>query len=187
MPQRTVKPKPKAAPKNLELPELALSIRQPYAQLVLTPSRSPGVGIKWIENRSWLPPKTFLDNGPRKIAIHTGMTKVSAYGIDEYEYECERHRQPSTRLRHSAILGTVDVVGFVSPDWDDYCGDDDFVEHYRNAKSLLKAAGLKLPRHGDEYAAIGSRWWIFANPVLFPKPIPCQGKLNLWFTKHLQK
>ena len=53
--------------------KLALSIRQPYAWLLVN-------GIKDVENRSWNPPDPIIG---KRIYIHAGKAKVSK---DDFEF-----------------------------------------------------------------------------------------------------
>lgn len=95
----------------MELPRLALSVRQPWAWAIIDP-----VARKDIENRSW----QAVNHGLRqrgRIAVHAskGMTR------DEYEDACEWIAKvcgvtvpPAASLDRGGIIGSVEVIDVVS-------------------------------------------------------------------------
>ena len=78
----------------------AISIRQPYAWLVVT-------GKKDIENRPW----NTHHRGP--LAIHAGLKRLPKNDLEEIE-RTYRVRIPEEELRRGGIIGVVHVVDVVS-------------------------------------------------------------------------
>jgi hypothetical protein len=78
----------------------AISIRQPYAWLVVT-------GKKDIENRPW----NTHHRGP--LAIHAGLKRLPENDLEEIA-RAYRMRIPEQELRRGGIIGVVDVVDVVT-------------------------------------------------------------------------
>ena len=136
----------------------ALSIRQPWAWLICK-------GIKDVENRNWhirMPPLLNYPATPRRIYVHAGQK------LDDLRWDYIRERVPLSiwqklweadfieSLPLGAVVGEVDIVG------------------------------CKY-RHGDMNANLFSPWhemgmygFLLANPVLYDKAIPCNGKLGFF-------
>lgn len=121
----------------LTLPDLALSVRQPWAWAIIW-------GGKDIENRSW----QAVNHGLRqrgRIAIHAakGMTK------EEYEYAAEFMADLGIKaplpnfLDRGCIIGSVEVVGVVTnhtSDW--FMGPRGLVlRDAKPAKEVIPAVG----------------------------------------------
>lgn len=161
----------------------ALSVRQPWAGLIVH-------GFKGVENRDWPTPHRGL------VAIHAstndatrdyrafvfGETRPDHIGVNprpksvtatQLRKSCEfldgpEGPTPAQLSPRGAIIGVVEIV--------------DVIEASSNAaiRSIPSSSpGFKLnPRlwyHPWAFYA-----WVLANPVALAKPIPCDGKLNLW-------
>ena len=155
-----------------------LSVRQPYAQLLLTGSkRNPGVPIKWCENRSWQP-ESWLSG--KRILIHASGT------IDRDEAYRGYGLKPAS-VRHSAILGHALLVGAYqfrgcsSDPWSDEY-QKLFKQHCLFLREVYEDKTGCCPLHGTKHIEMsrGVWHWLFADPVLLDEPIPCPGKLRIW-------
>ena len=99
---------------TLDLPELALSVRQPWAWAIIH-------GGKDVENRGWKRSNPGLDfRGPVCIHASSGMTRAEydeAAGFMEYEVSWRVDSLPpapsACDLVRGALIGTVDVVDVV--------------------------------------------------------------------------
>lgn len=180
MPLKTLS-KPSALRRRLaKLPTFALSVRQPVAQLLVTPSLNhPNVPIKWCENRTWEPPKKLIGE---RILIHTGCTRTVPHYYAETRMEIEEHGadQPR-RFEHSAIIGSVRLVGIVRMP-SDLSFFARFKPWFRKAQAALTDNGYDAPDHGQEHFThdAGVVWWIMAEPEMLDVPIEMKGRLNLW-------
>ena len=104
--------------KSKTSPKYALSIRQPWAWLVVN-------GYKDVENRSWKFSDKFLGN---IIFVHAGKMRVSPGKLREFIEICKEHRiknypKKSEDFVYGAIIGHVKLVGCVDDsesDWADY-------------------------------------------------------------------
>lgn len=90
-----------------DLPELALSIRQPWAFAV-------AAGWKDIENRDWRQPNPGL-NFRGLIAIHaaSGMTQDEYHGASSIIRHCGFACPPPHEMVRGAIIGTAEIVDIV--------------------------------------------------------------------------
>jgi|694.fasta_scaffold58428_4 hypothetical protein len=130
----------------------ALTIRQPWAGMVME-------GNKKIENRGW---ETDY-RGP--LLIHTGTKKPHSSWLedDSDEQDGSGYLVQNETLRYASgvILGTVELVDILT------------------RKEALK----KFPKQKEfmeQKIIVGPYCWIFENPKVFKKFIPCKGQLKLW-------
>lgn len=152
-----------------------LSVRQPYAQLLVTARRkNPLIAEKWIENRTWTLP--FSSEEAHWIPIHAAGTRD-----DPGVYDCEH---VDSDCPHGAIIGCAKLIEWrkapsgSTPN----CSDTEFKKHYDRLRvNVEQYTGIRLD-HGIMYAE-NSRdtiHWIFVEATLVDEPIPCPGKLRLW-------
>lgn len=132
----------------------AITIKQPWASLIVE-------GIKDVENRTWACPKKYIG---QQLLIHAGgtrenfnirndiFTKDQLLGIPPQLILQIENRSDTL----GAIIGSVQIVDCVI-------------------------------NHPSVWAEQTSRMspeniynWVLANPIKFPKPIPCKGKLRFW-------
>lgn len=148
----------------------AITVKQPWASLIVE-------GINDIENRTWPCPQKYIG---KRVLIHVGMDdllKKVKYGdtiqfmTDEQIEAIVRQRKGTeifgTRLPNGAIIGSVEIV--------------DCVINYQSIwaeKSEGIAIGGHIFVHKPENKPIYN--WVLANPIKFPEPIPCKGKLSFW-------
>ena len=141
----------------------ALTVKQPYAELMFREMDLPFGVFKQIETRSW---KT---NFRGRLAIHAAkkhdegllelldddeqMTFVSAGICTEQDIE---------DMVHGAIIGEVTVVGCMP------------IEELRKSNYCC----VYEETFGDW--SDGRYGWILADPVRYAEPIPAVGKLGLW-------
>lgn len=95
----------KASKSKHALPtDVVLSVRQPYAQLLVTARQSnPLIAEKWIENRSWEPP--FLPGEPHWILIHASSAKCDPNDDLLKAVDCDV-------LHYGAIIGYAKLIGW---------------------------------------------------------------------------
>lgn len=84
----------------------ALTIKQPWASLIMS-------GAKKIENRSWAPPATLID---QRLVIHAGLAWDSDVELAD-DFDGGFTEQSSPR---GVALGTVRVVAVVTESDDPY-------------------------------------------------------------------
>ena len=157
----------------------ALSVRQPYAQLLVTPNQKlPNVPLKWIENRSWEPPLSV--NQSHWILIHASATISDTFWYREYGID-------RAKCHHGAIIGYAKLIGWKRLRYGDYDpatpeGCRDFTNHCTALKDICEQHIGVRPRHGIGHISQqrGVVHWIFAEPTLLSEPIACSGKLRLW-------
>ena len=140
----------------------ALSVRQPWAYLLLSGEIVTGIPPKRIENRDWPLPSTF--QLPQRILIHSG----KVLDLDAWDW-IEKNISPalalkldllenSGKLKLGAIIGETDVIGQMSGDRNIYPGT-------------------------PAIWYVGKYGFVTANPELYKKPIPCLGKLGFFEVK----
>ena len=164
---------------KMRLPtEKTLSVRQPYAQTIVSPSehnaRTP---VKWIENRTWSPT---LQRGDT-LLIH-------ASGSFGCPYEYENYGLAFDATPHGAIIGYVtflDCIQLTLSSDSDKCSKHNnmlFKSHLKRLKDIMEKHTSYRPAHGSIHAEQERNiWhWLFADPVMLDEPICCMGKLNIW-------
>lgn len=138
------------------VPYVALSVRQPYAHLILQ-------RVKRFEARSWQPRKLGT------IAIHASQAFAAGWRNDHAVVDALEHAGLSVRdarqLPTSAIIGAVEVVSIVQRD--DLCGHERIAKRER---SLCASDGWTF----------GLYLWRLERPIRFSCPIECGGRLLLW-------
>ena len=83
--------------------DTVLSVRQPYAQLLVSARRSnPLIAEKWIENRSWVP--SLPAGEPHWILIHASSTKCDPDDDLLRGVDCGE-------LHYGAIIGYSKLIG----------------------------------------------------------------------------
>jgi hypothetical protein len=139
-----------------------LSLKQPWAYLLLAPPLIPGIPPKRIENRDWPLPESF--KLPQRIKIHASKTldldafdwiakEISpelAAGLDKLE--------AAGKLTLGAIVGETDVIGMMTGE-------------------RMRIEGTP----GIWY--VGRYGFVTANPMIYAKPIPCLGRLGFFEVK----
>lgn len=140
-----------------------LTVKQPWASLIVE-------GIKDIENRTWKCPEKYIG---QRVLIHAGidqkLDKMPLDGVfskgqlnklmERYtEYElCKRSNQ------FGSIIGSVEIIGCKI-----------------NHPSIWAEKCEPLYKFGTNRIIEATYNWILANPIKFPEPIPCKGKLSFW-------
>jgi hypothetical protein len=154
----------------------ALSIIQPFAGLVAK-------GIKPIENRTW------STNYRGVIAIHAS-SKFFPDAVTELENDDVPLSVPSPANARAnwptrAILGVAEIADCVY-----FAGPDDEQAIVKAAQ----AAGIMPPKPDMHDVHRVFFWlntdcfaWIIRNPIAFKRPIPANGKLNLWYLSDEQR
>jgi len=117
------------------------------------------LGVKAIENRTWCPNTSSLDESPHGhwLAIHES---------------------------GGSIIGCVELLGVhcVDPFAD---MEDHLDELVQECAALLKPK-RDYQKRFDEYVKkfanqqYGLYWWILGYPQMLSKPIPAKGKLGIW-------
>ena len=155
-----------------------ITVKQPHASLIIE-------NIKPIENRTWKCPTKYIG---KRVLIHAGMDnllKKVRYG-DVIPFLTNEQLSDATRtyertvaifgtyLPTGAIIGSVEIVDCVinhtsiwaEPEYDTIC----------------EVGGCHSPTCDgcDKLKTIKTYNWVLANPIKFPEPIPCKGKLSFW-------
>jgi hypothetical protein len=91
----------------MTLPDIALSIRQPWAYVV-------AIGWKDIENRDWRKPNPGLNfRGPIAIHASSGMTRHEYEHAADFINRTGFQAPPPHELARGAIIGTADIIDIV--------------------------------------------------------------------------
>lgn len=145
----------------------AITTTQPWASLIVE-------GIKDIENRTWKCPEKYIG---KRILIHAGMVRTNHIirnVLNDAQYAEFRKKYKYSGLDFlepmGAIIGSVEIVDCVinhpsiwakkSIDCKDGCLD---VENCPTGKCPHQIYN-----------------WVLANPINFPEPIQCKGKIDFW-------
>lgn len=132
---------------------LALSIKQPWAQLIIC-------GLKPIEIRTWLPPKKIIG---QRVYIHA--SKNYDYKAPKNAHELfESVRSEVQEYMYGALLGTAVLADAYRYDYD--CGRwiDEQSQHLNCIEWL----------EGNTTA------FVFADPQPLKEPIPYRGQLGFF-------
>jgi hypothetical protein len=132
-------------------PEMALSVRQPWAWLLVN-------GIKDVENRSW------RTNFRGNLYIHASMNldmaafkRISLWAKPEIMVKMiENEIINDDMLVRGALIGAVDLTDV----------------KYRSAD---ENESLYSP-----WSEPGQYQFVMKNPVAFEKPVPCKGSLKIF-------
>ena len=132
---------------------VAFSVKQPWASLILA-------GVKQYEVRSWAPVETGLvllhassSKAPGMPALRTNSLYQQAIALAGMEDE--------RAWPQSALLGLVEIACIIAPEEARPSGLSD-VDAYLGGDAA------------DAFLwEIGERW-------VFPTPVPCKGRLQLW-------
>jgi hypothetical protein len=139
-----------------DLPQLALSVRQPWAHAIIYFGKD-------IENRSWQAVNHGLSKRGR-IAIHAakGMTKGEYEGAREFVDRLGWTCPDASALRRGGIIGTVEVVDVVRE------SDSPW---FFGPRGLV----LRDPRPCNFIPSVGQLGyfkWVEADPSIVPAPAP---------------
>ena len=140
----------------------ALTVRQPYAELIVC-------GKKSIEVRTWWPRVQF----PMLVAIHAGKeidrsADLSLWGDAGADSDWQ------TLKRLGGIIGVarlVERIGFGKRGWHE-------LSLMVGRREWREMASKHL--HPVDSWRLGLIGWRFDQPVRFPDLIPCRGKQGLW-------
>jgi hypothetical protein len=129
-----------------------LTIHQPWAGLIME-------GNKKIENRGW------ITDYRGTLLIHTGSKKPDSSFLEDSSAKQDGSgylvQNETLRYASSVILGTVELV--------------DILTERQALKKFPEQREFK-----DVEIISGPYCWIFENPKIFKKFIPCKGQLKLW-------
>ena len=132
-----------------------LSIRQPWAELILT-------GDKWCENRSW---KT---NYRGRLYIHA--SRCESLPAEDWKF----YKLSKDKLITGAIVGFVELIDIVAMEEDNF-------ENWNKVMDYISENHPDLPVEADETMYLnGPYCWILKKPKRLRKPIPTGGKLRVW-------
>ncbi len=147
-----------------------ITVKQPWASLIVE-------GIKDIENRTWKCPQKYIG---KRVLIHAGMKpdniKLEIEGqasVKEIQMFSALGKAEDDGL-FGAIIGSVVIV--------------DCVEYHKSIwaepeyDTICEVGGCHSPTCDgcDKLKTIKTYNWVLANPIKFPEPIPCKGKLSFW-------
>lgn len=137
----------------------AFTIKQPWASLIIE-------GIKDIENRTW---KT---NFRGRVLIHASAKQCEIKGllsVPQQEYVMIKipDKMPLQNIiTNGAIIGSVEIV--------------DCVINHTSIWAEKTEPKYLTTEKGREMQIKPTYNWVLANPIKFPEPIPCKGKLSFW-------
>ena len=138
----------------MDLPELALSVRQPWAWAIIH-------GGKDIENRSW----QAVNHGLRqrgRICIHAakGMTRDEYESASDFMYGLGVICPPPAELRRGGIIGSAEVVDVVN---------DSISKWFFGPRGLVLRAPMACP-FIPSVGALGYFRWSESDQSVVPKP-----------------
>ena len=143
-------------PSNEPLIWHALSVRQPYAELIVR-------GIKRYEARTWEP--RWLGGA---ILIHASQSLAAGWRGNKWILAGLKRAgilpEDVPTLSRSALIGAVDVVGFLNAT--------------RYARKVVPVFQRRLCYTSDPDGDF--LLWKLRNAVAFERPIRSDGKLGLW-------
>jgi hypothetical protein len=151
----------------------AITVKQPWASLIIE-------GIKDIENRTWKCPQKYIG---QRVLIHAGadysLLKTYPTGLFTQNQWKKINENESFAMEFTAaywmwyswkninpffplsvIIGSVEIVGCV-------------INHpsiWAEKTKTFSGLYMEKPIYNG----------VLANPIKFPKPIPCKGKLSFW-------
>lgn len=139
----------------------AITIKQPWASLIVE-------GIKDIENRTW---QTKFRG---RVLVHAALKPhydiVNINNQVIYNYLKEKgllfKDDIDAFCAVGAVIGSVEIVDCVINHSSVWAEKSEFSPYTVNG---APNEGLK-PTYN----------WVLANPIKFPEPIPCKGKLSFW-------
>lgn len=159
-------------PRPHTTPVKVLSIRQPWADLILAgPSCEHW---KWAENRNW----TTRHRG--ELFIHA--SRLDVMPSDEPEANHELWQAPGRRIV-GAIIGRVDLIACIpSGELEDvYWKLDNRSQRKMNAEQLRLMEILRdVSLASWDHVGGGAYCFVLWNPRKLRRPIPTGGKLGLW-------
>ena len=137
-----------------------ITIKQPWASLIVE-------GIKDVENRTW---KT---NFRGRVLVHAAARPANIKyeiegqaSIKEIKMFSALGRAEKDNL-FGCIIGSVEIVDCVINHPGIWAEKTINKTYWKNGKHYLEKV---KPIYN----------WVLANPIKFPEPIPCKGKLSFW-------
>lgn len=136
-----------------------ITIKQPWASLIVE-------GVKDIENRTWKCPQKYIG---QRVLIHASQKPVKFYGLGDI----------LTKEQFDSLNGSIE------PFMGNYCGyiigSVEIVDCVVNHPSIWAEKSNIAAQYDDVSIVVDPIYnWILANPIKFPEPIPCKGKLSFW-------
>ena len=168
-------PKKSSRPIQILPTDLVLSVRQPFAQLLVPARRTnPLIAEKWIENRTWAPPLS--SDETHWILIHASSTRD-----DQGVYDDELI---DSNCPHGAIVGYAKLIDWLKAPAGSKpnCTHTEFKKHCDRLRDIVEQHSGIRPDHGIRYVddCRDTFHWVFVEPTRLDEPIPCSGKLRLW-------
>lgn len=129
---------------------VALTVEQPYAQLLITPSTSDrNIPVKPTEVRSWCPPDTIYK---KRIFIHAARTEPNPVVVEQYLRQIgNRVTYPQTGSVRVSLAGKLPLQAIIG--------------------SVIVA---------DYYVEGGKCYWVMRNPIPLPAPVVTPGHPGIW-------
>lgn len=109
-------------------------------------------GIKDIENRTWTCPKKYIG---QRVLIHASGSHGKKFKVNLTD---DQTKAAFATIAKECMFGSLPFGAII--------GSVQIVDCVQN--------------HPSVWAEKGVYNWVFANPVLFEKPIPAKGKLSFW-------
>lgn len=169
-----------------------LTLRQPFAQFVLTTGKSATVPLKWCENRTWKAEKLH----PSKLDEDEGCPRILIHAATQLDHEAIADLgMPSPGFRSAIVgsvrlLGIVDVQALLKTALQDARGFDHeavAAEYFQQLRKKVSGKSVKpdFLMEGMQFVTIPEYdgpwyWWLIDRPMSLQKPIGCKGKLGLW-------
>ena len=140
----------------------AITIKQPWASLIVR-------GIKDIENRTW------RTNFRGRVLIHSAGSHGKKFKINltddqmKLAFPVVAKECMFGNFPFSAIIGSIEIKDCVVNHPSIWAEKTEEWTIGINPKIYKEITGKNIIYN-----------WVLANPVLFPEPIPCKGKLSFW-------
>lgn len=132
----------------------ALTLVQPWGTALIHLGKD-------VENRPWAPPSSLVG---KRFAVHAGkrVDRGDSWGLLHELDGLDLATVPT-----GALLGTVELVGYIGPLCNGAAAPGDWPLTLRALESRWRAPTAK--------------WmWVVRDPRPLPEPIACKGALGLW-------
>lgn len=146
----------------------AITVKQPFASLIVE-------GIKDVENRTWKCPEKYIG---KRVLIHADAERKNGRHLNYGTLTDQQIEDAISKLSNKAtcLYDAFLFNGNTNRIFSAIIGSVEIVDCVINHPSIW-AENTSLSEQLDNKCIYN---WILANPIKFPNPIPCKGKLRFW-------